>query len=237
MDQQSQSAQKLVPLPGMVPSTAANEPQQRQRLASFAGKATILKKTLSRTNTAVDLDMLQETRDSALLAPPASQSVQRAKRRLQLYVETQASLKTGLEDLRMMAGLSADALEESARAVQEPAFVVLPSSRLSKATDIIQVLLLLYVSFMVPLRFGFSLDLRVGEAMWWWELVVDAYFCFVRHQHCCLPSAPGMRARTRAYKHALLCPHGLLATTHWLCLALMSSVAFDAVPLNNPGCL
>ena len=54
--------------------------------------------------------------------------------------------------------------------------VYLPDSNFRQAWDIMQVLLLFWVSIFVPLRVGFDMNVRTFLPLWWFELGIDVYF-------------------------------------------------------------
>jgi hypothetical protein len=49
-------------------------------------------------------------------------------------------------------------------------------SRFSACWDLLQVVLLSYVSVAVPYQTGFDVSADTGSGLWWWELFVDLYF-------------------------------------------------------------
>ena len=55
-------------------------------------------------------------------------------------------------------------------------FFVGPENRLRQAWDGMQVFLLCYVAFVIPLREGFGLLVETFSAEFWWEAFVDLYF-------------------------------------------------------------
>lgn len=168
-------------LPGMARHADSDPPpetrfggQQLSPTISAKDKAGILQRTRSLGGTDTGLHGQARQRKSPI-------AVTNAQTHLRLYVKTAGMLKTDLEDMRAMIGHTWTDHAGAGTFVEEkaPSCLILPSSRLSKGADVMQVILLLYVSFTVPLRFGFNLELTVGEPMWWWELFVDLYFICV----------------------------------------------------------
>ena len=51
-----------------------------------------------------------------------------------------------------------------------------PESNIRSVWDLIQVLLLLYVLVVVPLRIGFGLEVKFGSTAFWLDVGIDAYF-------------------------------------------------------------
>ena len=57
-----------------------------------------------------------------------------------------------------------------------PKWIRDPESSFSAAWDITQLVFLVYVSFSVPFRACFSVDLEFGSGMFWFDSIVDLYF-------------------------------------------------------------
>ena len=55
-------------------------------------------------------------------------------------------------------------------------YVLMPDSNFKMVWDLSQVVVLLYVASIVPLRIGFNTDADAYSTMWWIEVVVDFYF-------------------------------------------------------------
>ena len=51
-----------------------------------------------------------------------------------------------------------------------------PASTFSVVWDLLQIFFLLYVSITVPFRSCFEVEIPVGTATWWWDMVIDVYF-------------------------------------------------------------
>lgn len=67
-------------------------------------------------------------------------------------------------------------------------YIVMPDSNLKMAWDLAQVVVLLYVAAIVPLRIGFDTSSSPFSTLWWIEVVIDTYFLVdVRHLANSLP--------------------------------------------------
>ena len=115
----------------------------------------------------------------------ADASLQLTKNRdwksLRRSVQLNMVLQDDVEEMRSMVGsiFQGDPFEIDLEVHEEDiveGFVVLPKSQFRTWWDLVQVPMLLYVMFSVPVRFGFNLVSEPGTALFWWEVLVDIYF-------------------------------------------------------------
>ena len=67
-------------------------------------------------------------------------------------------------------------LEAERHASRGKWYVILPENNFKMGWDLAQVVVLLYVATVVPLRIGFDAEASFLSAGWWVELFVDIYF-------------------------------------------------------------
>eukprot|EP01048_Picozoa_sp_COSAG05_P000866 COSAG05_NODE_27_length_29281_cov_199.946919_8_plen_242_part_00 len=92
-----------------------------------------------------------------------------------------SELHQHLSELRALIGftqgLPAEAeYDDDSDSEDEAKWVMDPEGRVRTHWDAAQVVFLVYVAALVPLRFGFSLELEAFSTGWWIELVVDLFF-------------------------------------------------------------
>lgn len=100
--------------------------------------------------------------------------------------KVQRALSKVNSDINKLFGKSVDT-EEDELQLSSPAdkifeellnrrFFVGPEHRFRQFWDAMQVVLLFYVAFVIPLREGFDLQVEPWTVEFWWEVVVDCYF-------------------------------------------------------------
>ena len=116
------------------------------------------------------------------------QSTKRLKFGMQLFaVEGGDGKMRKIESLRMFRRTIEELVEEQRREGEiklifkaahkrGPRCLIKLNSNFGETWDILQMLFLLYVALLVPLRTGFDRPVAFGTAAWWCDLVVDVYF-------------------------------------------------------------